>query len=123
MLHADRIWCLSEVESPEELAQMLTQQTWCCCQAFTVKGSPRYVWLNDSTSEDGAQEYAAIKLGLAKGDMTQLESITFSWCDASRAEQFIHETLNGKDDNNEWARKVQATIQQPDEHGRCQHCA
>lgn len=123
MLHANRIWSLSEVESAAELARMLTQQTWCCCQAFMVKGHPRYSWLNDSTSEDGAQEYAVIRMDPGQGEHNQIESITFSWCDTSRAEKFIHETLDGKDDNNEWALKVRTVIQQPDEHGRCQHCA
>ena len=123
MLHADRVWVLSEVASAEELAVNLTEQTWCLCQAFTVKGNPRYVWLNDSTSEDGAQEFSVLKLGLAKGDMRQIESITFGWCDRSKAEGFVRETLNGEDDNNEFARQVKATIQSPEEHGRCQHCA
>ena len=123
MLHADRIWVLAEVASVEELAVNLAEQTWCLCQAFTVSGSPLYVWLNDSISEDAAQEWAVIKLGLATGDINQIESITFSWCDRSRAREFIDETLNGKDDNNEFARQVKATIQSPEEHGRCQHCA
>jgi hypothetical protein len=80
MLHADRIWSVAEVSSAEELARDLTRETWCCCQGFRIVDHPRYVWVNDSTSEDGAQEYAVCRLGLAKGDMRQLESITFVWC-------------------------------------------
>ena len=123
MLHADRIWCLSEAASAEDLAEKLTEQTWCLCQAFQVKDHPRYVWLNDSTSEDGAQEYAVLKLGLAAGDRQQIESITFGWCDRSRAKDFIRETLAGNDDHNEFARPVRATIQPLEKHGRCQYCA
>ncbi len=114
---------MAEVDSAEELATRLSEQTWCLCQAFTVKGSSRYVWLNDSISEDAAQEWAVIKLGLSNGDIKQIESITFSWCDRSRAEDFINETLNGNDDNNDFARQVKATIQPSEEHKRCQHCA
>lgn len=39
-------------------------------------------FLNDSFSEDGAQEYAVVRNG------RQIESITFSWC--SRAEAHNH---------------------------------
>lgn len=123
MLHADRVWSVSEVSSAEELARNLTETTWCCCQAFRIAGHSRYVWLNDSTSEDGAQEYSVLKLGLAKGDMLQIESITFGWCDQSTAERFIRETLDGRDDNNEFARQVKATIQSSKEHESCEYCA
>lgn len=123
MLHADRICSVSEVDSAEELARNLKETTWCCCQAFRIAGHPRYVWLNDSTSAEGALEYAVCCLGLAKGDIRQIESITFGWCDYEKSLQFIRETLNGKDDNNNFARQVKATIQLPEEHGSCQHCA
>lgn len=123
MLHADRIWVLNEVPTVGGLARKLAEQTWCLCQAFMVHAHPRYVWLNDSTSENAAQEFAVIKLGLASGDMKQIESITFSWCNRSRAKEFVLQTLNGKDDHNEFARQVRATIQSPEEHGICQHCA
>ena len=73
MLHADRVWSISELSSEEELAKNLSETTWCCCQAFRISGHPHYVWLNDSTSEDGAQEYAVCQLGLAKGDIRQIE--------------------------------------------------
>jgi len=61
-----------------------------------VKGHDRYVWLNDSTSEGGAQEYAVLRLGLADGYMTQIESITFGWCDRAKALQFVQETWLAK---------------------------
>lgn len=123
MLHADRVWCVSEVESAEALAKALAETAWCCCQAFQIAGHPRYIWLNDSTSPDGAQEYAACRLGLAKGDLRQLESITFGWCEFDKSLQHIRHTLRGDDDNNEWARPITATIQTAKEHGRCGHCA
>ncbi|TWT51729.1 hypothetical protein KOR42_34160 [Thalassoglobus neptunius] len=123
MLHADRVWSVSEVSSAEELAKNLSEATWCCCQAFQITDHPRYVWLNDSTSEDGAQEYAVCRIGLTKGDILQIETITFGWCDYKKSLQFIRETLNGNDDDNEWARKVSATIETAEEHGRCGHCA
>ena len=89
MLHSDRIWSVAEVASAEELAADLTETTWCCCQAFQITGHPRYIWLNDSTSPDGAQEYAVCRLGLAKGDIRQIETITFGWCDSAKALKFV----------------------------------
>lgn len=123
MLHAKRVWCIAEAASAAELAEKLTQMTWCCCQAFQIAGHPQYIWLNDSTSEDGAQEYAVLKRNDCSGRLVQIESIAFSWCDYERALEFIQATLNGEDDNNEWARPVTATIQTPEEHGRCGLCA
>ncbi len=123
MLHADRVWSVAEVSSVEELAEKLTGTTWCCCQGFRIAGQPHYVWLNDSTSEDGAQEYAVCRLELPDADMRQVESITFGWSDYARALEYILSTLRGEDDENEWARSVTATLQSPQEHGRCPLCA
>jgi len=36
--------------------------------------------------------------------------------------QFIRETLSGDDDNNEWARIDNGTIQAAEEYGRYGHC-
>ena len=58
-----------------------------------------------------------------KGELRQLESITFGWSDYDKALKFILATLNGEDDNNEWSRPVTAVIQTSEEHGRCGHCA
>ena len=55
MFHNKRVWCVSPVASAEELARKLTETTWCCCTAFALGD---YLWLNDSTSPDGAQEFA-----------------------------------------------------------------
>ena len=123
MLHSKRVWCVSEVASAEELARKLTETTWCCCTAFSVASHPRYVWLNDSTSPDGAQEYAVCRVGMDNSDVRQLESITFGWCDYEQALKHILATLNGEDDNNEWAHPASAMIQTAEEHGRCGHCA
>ncbi len=112
-----------EVASAEELAEKLTSMTWCCCTAFRVAGHPRYVWLNDATSADGAQEYAACRLTDQADKVIQLESITFSWCDYEQALMFIRATLTGDDDGNDSAREVPAAIQTADEHGCCGHCA
>src|SRR5438105_3394063 len=61
MMHARR-WCVSAVESPEVLAEMLTGRTMTLCSAFFVAGHPNYLFLNDATCEDGAAEFAVVLL-------------------------------------------------------------
>lgn len=120
MLHSRRTWVVSPVESAEELARKLTSMTWCLCTAFELGG---YLWLNDTTSEDGAQEYAVLKTNGPHGTPVQIESITFSWCDEAKTLSFIRHTLSGGDDDNSFRRDVTPALQSPAEHGTCRHCA
>ena len=120
MFHRDRIWCVTAVTSAEDLARKLTETTWTCCTAFELGG---YLWLNDATSPDGGQEYAVVKRYGPAGQPLQVESITFSWCDYETALEYIQRTLHGDDDENDFAREVAPTLENPNEHGRCCHCA
>ena len=62
MMHSrNAAGALSEVESPQTLAHLLTQRTWTLCSAFFVAGREDYLFLNDATSEDGAGEFAIVK--------------------------------------------------------------
>ena len=120
MLHHDRRWAVTPVATAEDLAHKLTEHTWTCCTAFQIDD---YLWLNDATSPDGAQEYAAIKRVGPNGQPLQIESITFSWCDTNEALQHIERSLRGDDDGNDFAREVTPQLETQDEHGRCCHCA
>lgn len=92
MLHERRTFHVADVDSVEDLAEKLTQHTWTLGTAFRLTaGDQVLLFLNDSTSEDGAQEYAVFV-----PDGRQLESITFGWCDESRAEDLVREVLAGK---------------------------
>ena len=64
--------------------------TWCGCDAFELSG---YLFLNDSTSADGAQEFAAMKREGTDGSMVQIESITFSWCNYDEALSIIQRVV------------------------------
>ena len=76
MLHSRRIWSIASAEGPEQL----TQFTWCGCNGFRLD---EYLFVNDATCADGAQEYAALK---QDGDhFVQIESLTFSWMDYEKA--------------------------------------
>jgi len=123
MMHTTRKWFVTEVESAEKLAQLLTETTFGCCHAFSIQGHPDYVWVNDSTSSDRLQEYGVIKLNHPDGVITQIESITTSWCNSCEMLQFINRTLAGEDDNSYFAGEVDAILQTPEEHKGCHHCA
>jgi hypothetical protein len=55
MMHKHRCSCVGPIEDPAQLAEWLTQRSWTLCTGFAIAG---YLFLNDATSEDGAQEYA-----------------------------------------------------------------
>ena len=90
------------------------------CAAFRVAGTP-YVFLNGATSEDGAQEYAALTV-LGQGRSVQVERITFSWCTEERALEHIRAVISGAYDRDA-GRELVLSVQESRLHGRCSHCA
>lgn len=119
MLHERRTWCVAPVATAEELARKLAETTWTLCTAFELRG---YLFLNDSTCEDGAQEYGVVKR-MPDGSLLQVESITFGWLDEARALALIRQSLGGEFDDKEFAHEVHPRLQTPAEHGRCPLCA
>lgn len=87
MLHPMRRFNVVRIRSVEELAEQVTRYTWTLCTGFELDG---YLFLNDSFTEDSAQEYAVVK------DGRQVESITFSWCTRYQAEKHVLDILAGK---------------------------
>jgi hypothetical protein len=91
MMHDRRRWTVAEVATVEELAEKLTEHTWCVCNGWKVHGHEDVVFLNDATGGDGAQEYAVCR---REGQSWfQIESITFSWCDRGQALGYIRACL------------------------------
>ena len=118
MFHSKRKWSVAKAESAEWLAEQLTQYTWCSCNGFELNG---YLFVNDATSPDGAQEYAALK---PDGDRyVQVESLTFSWMDQPKALDIIRRVIVGEFDSERYGSIDRSRIQSPDEHGRCHLCA
>ena len=120
MMHARRVWCVAPVATAEELARKLTETTWCGCTAFSLG---HYVWLNDATSPDGAQEFALVKRSGLGGKSLQTERVTISWCSFERVLELIERTLSGEFDTSEFAHEVNPALQSQARHGRCAHCA
>lgn len=80
MLHEKRTWTVALIDTPEELARRLTQYTWTGCSGWKLPNS-KLVYLNDSTSGDGAQEYGVVIAETGE----QVESVTFGWMTEERA--------------------------------------
>ena len=145
MMHNNRVWCVSPVETAEELADKLTQYSWCCCTGFELDD---YLWLNDATGPDGAQEYAVVRKPTGDGPhFWQVESITASWCTERQLLAYIkliHEdkpspqlndgpviiARSGSDLRTALGTEkrvegfiVHPRIESPEVHRRCSHCA
>jgi len=92
MLYPRRVHTLRSVTGIEELAEILTQHTWTLCAGFRLALDGRcLIFLNDSISENGAQEFA-----VCDQNGNQVESITFGWCDCNRAADLIRRVLAGE---------------------------
>lgn len=119
MMHESRRWNVTQAESLEQLARNLTEHTWTKCTGFELAG---YLFLNDSTSEDGAQEYAILRKPTEPVQpYLQVESVTFGWYRLDQAEDLIRQTLRGEFDAHGQA--VRPKIETPHAHGHCGNCA
>jgi len=120
MIHHRRRFNVADIDTAATLAQILTRGTQCLCSGFRVAG---YLFLNDSFSEDGAQEYAVFRVA-SDGQHEQIESITFGWCNYAQTLDYIERIVRG-----ELAVRCTTggplTVQTHQEHRaqRCQLCA
>ena len=117
MINVKRTWCVIDIDNAEELAEKLKKYTWTLCSGFRYNG---YLFLNDSLSEDGAQEYGVIKETTGK----QVETVTFSWCDYDQALQLIRKIIGGDFDTEGWDSMIDIAVQAQSnkQHGRCPLC-
>ena len=134
MLHKNRIWSVEHVDDPDVLGEKLTNWTGCGCCGFSLNAAVgAYLFLNDSTSADGAQEFAVVKV-VPDGEVNeyhQIESITFGWCTYEKALELIRRTLAGEFDRSplaDYERRERSVIRPtqittPKQHGRCHLCA
>lgn len=111
MLHKNRKFSLAQINTPEELVKKLTEHTWCSCNAFMWKN---WIFANDSTGPDGAQEYAVIN------DQQQYDSWTVSWM---TPEDLLQHLLNLKVTDTVYYGPITNIFQSPKDHGTCGHCA
>jgi hypothetical protein len=74
MIHTNRVFGVKTVHCIQTLAYELFHHTWSGCTGYHLD---EYLFLNDSFSPDGAQEFAVYRI--SDGQFTQIESITVSW--------------------------------------------
>jgi hypothetical protein len=108
---------VADCRSPAQLAELLTNHSWCSCCGFRLGG---YLFLNDQTGPDGAGEWGVIK---ADDPMLQVESVTFGWTGLHQALDIIWAILKGRVGLQPWNSGITAAqIVSPIGH-RCGHCA
>ena len=116
MMHKARRFCVVAVDSAETLAEKLTQHDWCGCAGFKLGG---LLFLNDSTSADGAQEYAVV----VESTLIQVESITFGWMKQDDAQECIKRLIGNAGSCGDMHVRITNKIETPSEHGTCARCA
>ena len=109
MLHKHRHHSILECADIPALVARLYNHTYCGCCGFKAG---TLVLLNDSTSGDGAQEYAVCKGG------RQIESLTVSWCSKEELTAYLekYEAEGSGEDYGPCAVKLHP-------EGTCQLCA
>jgi hypothetical protein len=70
MIHTDRVFGVQYVSTIKTLANQLFQYTWKCCTGYQLGD---YLFLNDSLTPYGAQEFAVFRI--TNLDYIQIESI------------------------------------------------
>lgn len=89
MLHSNRWHRVAVVDDLPELAEKVTQRTWTLCSGFRYRN---LLFLNDAFSEDGAQEYAVVRL-VDGHPPTQVESYTCSWMKPEDFVRYVERAL------------------------------
>lgn len=89
MLHNGRVFGVSDVATLEVLTEKLSDYTWVKCAGLRWNG---WLLLNDSFSEDGAQEYAVVR----ESDMVQVESLTVSWMSKDELLKIMQDVTSGQ---------------------------
>jgi hypothetical protein len=94
MFFERRQYRVTVVDRAETLAKMLIGTTYDVNTAFQLDG---LLFINDSTCEDGAQEYAVV-IKRSDTEGIQVESVTFSWCKEYDALKVIQDCLSYVED-------------------------
>ena len=89
MLHKNRVFGVKTYDSLDALADALFQYTWVKCAGLRWGD---WLLLNDSFSEDGAQEYAVVR----ESDMVQVESLTVSWMSKDELLKIMQDVTSGQ---------------------------
>lgn len=108
MFFEKRLQQIYKCESVDELVEKLIEYTWTLCTVFQLDD---LLFVNDSSSEDGAQEYAVLKIiphdpmfgdgptrnGIRLVNGKKIESLTVSWMKPDRLREIVEDLLEDSD--------------------------
>jgi hypothetical protein len=120
-----RVYNLKTCTAKEMLEDLTHTKTWTLCTGWKVGDT---LYLNDSTSEDGAQEYAVLRVRSEDGRLSaqQFESVTFGWMELDEIKDFIDQTWNADIETGDYAEIVKyfdGIIFVQDHHDTLPHCS
>jgi len=120
MIHKDRVFNIKTCSADEMIADFQHTRSWTLCSGWRVGDT---LYLNDAFSEDGAQEYAVIRV-TPDSTTLQFDSVALGWMSANRIEAYIHETWNCDLASAEWKDGWRTPVQVNDRHSdSCPLCA
>jgi len=121
MVHESRVYKVKKYDTVDLLMDDFERcTTWCLCNGFEAEG---VILLNDSFSEDGAQEYAVIIPSQDRTSGTQVDSITASWCEPGEMRKIFKESYLSyvnEPSTSFMNTPVTLSLEHPD--GVCRHC-
>ena len=121
MIHKDRVFNIKTCSADEMIADFQHTHSWTLCSGWRVGDT---LYLNDAFSEDGAQEYAVVRVNADTA--VQFDSVTFGSLrvELDRIEAYIRETWNCDLTSSEWKDGWRTPVQVHDRHGdSCPLCA
>lgn len=120
MMFKNRTHRVVSVASIDELAEKLVEHTWTLCTGWELDG---LLFLNDSTCEDGAGEWAVVIPDQDRRAGEQIESITFSWCDLAQAIEHIRLCLDYRRTGERPGMSARVVLHIEHPEGSCRLCA
>lgn len=111
MVHVRREFRVVNERSVNLFVDRLVENTWCLCNGFRYQ---HLLFLNDSFSVNGAQEFAVFD----ERDGKEIDSLTVSWMSKDELTQAIARLL--KTEHQESAKHKMPSIVHPE--GSCMHC-
>lgn len=118
MIHPDRIFSFSEIESEDDLVEALTNRKWPLCYGFYYE---KLLYLNDSEREDDP-EYAVVTIDKTEGHHgvigREVGRIRPRGMDGSEVRKFVLDMATGS-----YSTENSVSIEaEPIWHHSCQHC-
>ena len=97
-----RVYNIKPCTADDMMNDLAHTKTWTLCTGWCVGDT---LYLNDSMSENGAQEYAVLRVQPGIGCLfaEQFESVTFSWMTLEEIEDFIEQTWNADIETGDYA--------------------